>query len=168
MILIFYNEICDDVINHINEGFIVHDITADLEVQTISLFSQLNEIVQLKKKLLHRYPNGVYMNPDMDSEQYIFIPTCILQDNIYNLVVKDKIWDDFDLSYIDITIKIMKLSLLHQLQDNPDLRIKLFMPIICTDISWQKIKQLLINNFLDMDIEVIVCYKEEQKKILER
>lgn len=162
-----YREVCDDIMNHLEEGFIVHDITASLNIPSASLFSKLNEIMELKKKLLQRYPNGIYMNPNTDIEQYVFIPTCVLEEGVYNLVARDKLWDVFDLSYIDITLKILKISLLNIAKKDPELKLRIIMPIICIEISWRKIYNLLCENFRDMDVEIVVYYDESQKQLLE-
>lgn len=162
-----YSEICDDILNYHNNGFIVHDIPATLDVLAGTLFNKLNSFMELKKNLLKRYSKGIYLNPEMDESKYIYLPTCILEGNIYNLVVRDKPWDIIQPSHVDISIKIMKLSLLKKMQESSDLKIKLYMPIICEEIKWSIIKNLLIENFGDMDIEIIVVYREEQKKLLE-
>jgi hypothetical protein len=162
-----YHEICDDVMNHLDEGFVVQDITASLDIPNTSLFNKLNKLMGLKKKLLQRYSKGIYLNYETDTEQYIFIPTCVLQDSIYNLVVRDKLWDNFDLSYICTSLKILKLSLLNKLKEDPDLGLRIFMPIICIGVSWSKIYNLLYEIFKDIDIEIVVCYDKTEKHLLE-
>ncbi len=86
-------------------------------------------------------------------------PTCILVNNVFNLITKEHYWDKPTIGTILGSLFDMKSILLYSLKEIPK---TIIMPRIgcgLDKLSWPKVKNIIENVFRTMDnLEIIVCY----------
>ena len=165
-----YKEIQDDLFNYYDEGYYVAQcLSADL-IAGAGIAVAFNKRLNMKNKLKQRFPSGVYVQNMSDNNllTYLFLPTSVLQDRVFNLITKEKVYEKPTYKNLTLALKVMKLQILNMNADeNNDEKIsKLALPLIGCGIDgleWSKVRDIVINIFTGMDIEIVVCYLEKDK-----
>lgn len=154
-----YREECNDIFNYYNEGYaLCQCLSADL-VAGAGIAVLFNEKLDMKNRLLSRYPSGVYL------ENGSFVPNCVYQSNVFNLITKNKVWEKPTYETMKIALNVMSLQILLLKSQNINIS-KLAMPLIGCGIDgleWTKVRELVKDIFKDQDIEIVVCFLEKDK-----
>ena len=131
-----------------DDYYFTHCISDDFALGA-GIAVEFNKRYQMRKKLKELYPdlNGV--------EYHIGGASCILVDNVFNLVTKEK-------CYYKPTYQTLKRAIESMVGKCIELDVKkVAMPKIgcgLDQLQWDKVREILINMFKDIDIEILVCY----------
>ena len=82
-------------------------------------------------------------------------PDCILIDNVFNLVTKNKYWNKPTYSDLNKTLEMLKKFIIKL-----DIKYLAMPKIGCglDKLHWNKVKKNIENIFNDLDIEIVICY----------
>ena len=159
-----YKEIQGDLFNDIDSHF-VQCLSADI-VAGAGIAVEFNNRFEMKNKLSKKYPHGVYI------EGKVFKPTCIYIVNDYydykslgtfNLITKEYVWQKP--TYITMGAALKDLR--NQVEEKQIK--KLAMPLIGCGIdglSFKFVRQLIIETFENLDIEITIYYLEKDRDII--
>lgn len=158
-----YKEECCDLFDYYDQGYIlVQCLSADL-VAGAGIAVEFNKRFNMKNRLRNRYPYGVYMSYN---NKFIFIPTCIYESNVFNLITKEKVWGKPTYENLELALKVMKSGIATLIEKGVSCN-KIAMPLIGCGIDgleWTKVRELIKNTFYDFDdIEIVVCYLDKDK-----
>ena len=158
-----YREECNDVFNYYDEGYyLCQCLSADL-VAGAGIAVLFNKKLDMKNKLLKRYPNGVYLNNGA------FVPSCIYESNVFNLITKNKVWEKPTYETLKLSLDTMVLQLLLLKSKNINID-KIAMPLIGCGIDgleWKKVREIVKESFKNTDIEIVVCFLEKDRNKVE-
>jgi hypothetical protein len=84
-------------------------------------------------------------------------PTCILTKDIFNLITKNKYWNKP--TYGTLRESLEKMKEIIEL-DSENFKYIAMPKIGCglDRLKWEKVKEIIIEVFQDMEIEILVCY----------
>lgn len=157
-----YREECCDLFDYYEKGYsLVQCLSADL-VAGAGIAVLFNEKLNMKNRLKQRYPYGVYLR---NNEHLIFLPTCVYEQNTFNLITKDKVWEKPTYENFELSLKIMKLGIANLWEENIFCE-KIAMPLIGCGIDgleWKKVREIIKKVFYDYNIEIVVCYLDKDK-----
>lgn len=162
-----YREECCDLFDYYDKGYkLVQCLSADL-VAGAGIAVLFNKKLDMKNKLKLRYPYGVYFRFD---NTLTFLPHCVYEENTFNLITKDKVWDKPTYENLELCLKIMKLSI-GELWKQGIYCDKIAMPLIGCGIDgleWKNVRQIVKDLFDEFNIEIVVCYLDKDKdKVLD-
>ena len=147
-----------------NSSYFVQCLSADI-VAGAGIAVEFNKRFDMKNRLRNLYPNGVKVNGT-------FQPTCIYIQNdkydrysfgTFNLITKENVWQKPTYITMNKALKEMYIQV-----KNKNIK-KLAMPLIGCGIdglSWKFVRQLIIETFQDLDIEITVYYLEKDRGII--
>jgi len=166
-----YKEIQADLFDYYDNGYYVAQcLSADL-VAGAGIAVLFNQKLDMKRKLLERFPNGAYI-PIYTPNNVIsnnFIPMAILQDRVFNLITKNRVWEKPTYQDLTLSLSVMRLHILNMKKDNINID-KIALPLIGCGIDgleWKIVRKAIKEVFGDIDIEIVVCYLERDKDKVE-
>ena len=160
-----YREECCNLFDYYDKGYIlVQCLSADL-VAGAGIAVEFNKRLDMKNRLRQRYPYGVYM---AYNHRFSFLPTCVYEQRVFNLITKDKVWEKPTYENFQLSLKVMRYGI-EQLYQKDIACNQIAMPLIGCGIDgleWTKVRELIHKTFDDMNIEIVVCYLEKDKEKL--
>lgn len=126
--------------------YLAHCISADFALGA-GIAKTFNYKYDMRSKLFGNYPNYVYRGGD-----------ALLVDNVFNLVTKAKCFQKPTYESLTEALEMMKDKITSLTINN------LAMPMIgcgLDRLQWSRVKNIIENVFVDTDINIIVCIKEE-------
>lgn len=143
-----YKEIEQSLFECDNSYLYAHCISLDLALGA-GIAKQINMRYNMRSKLLSfKKQNPSYF----DNFSYGF---CIVVDGIANLITKDKCYEKPTLKTLEQSlISLKKYIMKHNIK-------KLAMPKIgcgLDRLNWEDVSTLIKNIFIDLDIEIVICY----------
>ena len=167
-----YKEVQADLFDYYDKGYYVAQcLSADL-VAGAGIAVEFNNRLNMKNKLLKRYPDGAYIKgKDENGISFKrFIPQAILQDRVFNLITKDRVWEKPTLGNLGLSLSAMRIRMTNmKLSDDINVN-KIALPLIGCGIDgleWFRVRELIEKVFGDMDIEIVVCYLEKDRHKVE-
>ena len=128
--------------------YYAHCISSDFGMGA-GIVVEFNKRYNMKNVLKAKYPNG-FVNECDNSKIGV-----IVEDNVFNLVTKDKVWQKPTYKTMEKALSSMKeFALNNHIQT-------IAMPKIGCGIDgleWNKVRDILFKVFYDTDISIIVCY----------
>lgn len=82
-------------------------------------------------------------------------PKCIRIGRVFNLITKDKYWHKPTYNSIETALVLMKEIVIMN-----NIKFIAMPKIGCglDRLQWDKVKEIIINTFKDIDLEILVCY----------
>lgn len=137
-----YREEKGDLFNVNHKYYLVHCISGDFKLGA-GIAVKFDIKYDMKYKLKKLYPSGV------DGT------TCILIDNVLNLITKEKYWHKPTYTTLRKSLEIMKEIIIKN-------NIKyIAMPKIgcgLDKLEWNRVKDIIQEIFKEIDIEILICY----------
>lgn len=146
-----YREEERDLFSVPDDYYLAHCISADFGMGK-GIVVEFNKRFDMKRKLQKLYPD--YLNQWTHVKM---IGDCIQQDNVFNLVTKERYYNKPTYKSLRIALEVMR-DLCNEIHVN-----KLAMPIIgcgLDRLQWNKVKEIITDVFHDMDIEILVCKQQ--------
>ena len=133
------------------QGYMLaHCISKDLAMAA-GIATKFNEIYDMRNRIKDKYT---------DFEIEVGLALCV--DNVYNLITKEKGYETPLYDDLQNCLHDMKCDM------EQEGRTKLAIPKIgcgLDKLNWEKVKELIIEEFRNTDIEVLVCLNPEEYKI---
>lgn len=143
-----YTEEMKDLFTVPNDYYFAHCISADFALGA-GIAVEFKKRFDMKNKLMNKCP-GITEYMDL----YKLQGTCLLIDNVFNLVTKRKYWQKPTYASITQALYTMK-----RLCDTYDIK-KIAMPKIGAGLDrlqWNKVSKIIKQVFADTDVEILVC-----------
>ena len=103
-----YREECCNLFDYYDKGYIlVQCLSADL-VAGAGIAVEFNKRLDMKNRLRQRYPYGVYM---AYNHKISFLPTCVYEQRVFNLITKDKVWEKPTYENFELSLKVMRYGI---------------------------------------------------------
>lgn len=124
--------------------YLVHCVSADYRLGAgiaVMLQKKFKLISKLESIGDNRYPNCIFLNP------------------VFNLVTKKNYWDKPTYESLEDSLNIMKIMILELNKGGENVKFVAMPKIGCglDRLSWIKVKELIKEVFIDIDIEILVC-----------
>ena len=167
-----YKEIQADLFDYYDKGYYVAQcLSADL-VAGAGIAALFNKKLDMKRKLLEKFPHKgyVYFTNSDGTGAEVFIPTALIQDRVFNLITKDRVWEKPIYQDLTIALNFMRLKIIEMLKENIPNVDKIALPLIGCGIDgleWKIVRKVIKEVFGDLDIEIVVCYLERDKDKVE-
>ena len=142
-----YNEIKKDLFSVTEEYYLAHCISSDF-IMGGGIAVPFNKKFNLKEQLKQL---------EKTDPSILEHPTCILLGKVFNLITKNLVYHKP--TYFTMTKALKKMR---EICDEKRIT-KLAMPKIGSGIDrleWNKVREIIKNEFSDTDIEILVCYIE--------
>lgn len=126
--------------------YLAHCISADFALGA-GIAKTFNSKYNMRFKLFNSYPNYVYRGGD-----------ALLVDNVFNLVTKAKCFQKPTYESLTEALEMMRDKITSLKITN------LAMPMIgcgLDRLQWSRVKNIIESVFIDVNINIIVCIKEE-------
>lgn len=163
-----YKEVQANLFDYYDKGYYVAQcLSADL-VAGAGIAVEFNNRLNMKNKLLNNFPHKgyVYFTNSDGTGAEVFIPTALIQDRVFNLITKERVWERPTYQDLTIALNFMRLKIIEMLKEgNSDVN-KIALPLIGCGIDgleWKTVRKAIKEVFGDMDIEIVVCYLERDK-----
>ena len=142
-----FKEVKQNLFSIPNDYYLAHCISDDF-VLGKGIAVEFNKRYQMRKKLRELYPDSI------GTDMHLGGAGCILVDKVFNLITKEKY-------YFKPTYGTLKQAIEPMVSQCIELNIKkLAMPKIgcgLDKLEWDKVKEILVKYFKDIDIEILVC-----------
>ena len=167
-----YKEVQADLFDYYDKGYYVAQcLSADL-VAGAGIAVLFNQKLDMKNKLLNNFPHKgyVYFTNSDGTGAEVFIPTALIQDRVFNLITKDRVWEKPIYQDLTIALNFMRLKIIEMLKENIPNADKIALPLIGCGIDgleWKMVRKAIKEVFGDLDIEIVVCYLERDKDKVE-
>lgn len=145
-----YSEAKQDLFTVDNTYYLAHCISADFGMGK-GIAVQFNVYFDMKNRLNKKYPG--YLRKFCCSNIH---GDCILEDQVLNLITKERYWGKPTYESITQALKKCKdICMKNGIN-------KIAMPMIgcgLDKLNWDKVSQIIQETFKDTDIEILVCKK---------
>ena len=154
-----YKEIESDLFDYYDdEYYVAQCISADY-VCGAGIAVLFNRKLDMKHKLITNHLNESF------SKDGIYIPTCIEIDRVFNLITKEFVWQKP--TYLTLICTLMKMRDLILINNEHNTKtFKLALPLIGCGIDglkWHVVRELIKDIFYNVNIDIVVCYLEQDK-----
>ena len=150
-----YKEEYRDLFSVPDDYHLAHCISADFKLGA-GIAVQFDKKFQCRNRLFELYPNSRV--PYWDRLQDRFKGICVVTDPVYNLITKRNYWDK-------PTLLTMR-NALNWMKEDCEIRSikKIAMPMIgcgLDRLKWEDVSEIINNVFKDVDIEILICKRDE-------
>ena len=167
-----YKEVQADLFDYYDKGYYVAQcLSADL-VAGAGIAVLFNQKLDMKNKLLKNFPHKgyVYFTNSDGTGAEVFIPTALIQDRVFNLITKDRVWEKPTILDLTIALNFMRMKIIEMLESGISDVLNMAFPLIGCGIDgleWKTVRRAIKEVFGDMDINIVVCYLERDRHKVE-